>query len=411
MIKTTTFTLDNGLRFVHNYDPATAMVAMTTLYNVGARDEDPSLTGMAHLFEHLMFGGSVNIPDFDGAIERAGGWNNAWTSNDFTCFYDIAPAVNIETLFWLESDRMLSLAFSPRSLQVQQQVVIEEFKQVSLNKPYGDLPHHLRALLYNHHPYRWPTIGLTPDHISRVTLDDVRQFFFSHYTPSNAVIAISGNVTLDRVRALADKWYASIPPRPVAPRSYAPEPPITSPRTLDITADVPQALIVKAFPMPAYAAPGYLPCDIITDILSAGRASRLYRDVIMTNPTITDADASIIGSEEPGFIMVTCRLADKSQAAIDHASHTIDHALDNLRARPVTDHELDRAKNRYDSNFTFSTLSYVNKSQQLALALMHGEDINLNVARYRAVTPRQILDAARRYLDPSSSATLIYHPK
>lgn len=200
MIRYTTFTLDNGLRVIHNYDPSTAMVAVNVIYNVGARDESPSLTGLAHLFEHLMFGGSVNIPDFDAALERAGGTSNAWTSNDFTDFYEVAPAANFETLLWLESDRMLGLAFSPRSLEVQQSVVIEEFKQTHLNTPYGDVAHRLREMLYTSHPYRYPAIGKEISHIERVTLDDVRRFFYSHYAPNNAVLAVSGNVTLGQVR-------------------------------------------------------------------------------------------------------------------------------------------------------------------------------------------------------------------
>ena len=211
MIETTRFELGNGLRFVHNYDGNTAMVAVNVLYNVGARDERGDLTGLAHLFEHLMFGGSVNIPDFDGAIERAGGKNNAWTSNDFTNFYDILPAQNAETAFWLESDRMLSPSFADRTLEVQRSVVTEEFKQQCLNRPYGDLSHHLRKLVYTAHPYSWPVIGKTPEHIARVTPQDTREFFFSHYAPNNAVVAVSGNITAEETRRLAEKWFGDIP--------------------------------------------------------------------------------------------------------------------------------------------------------------------------------------------------------
>lgn len=220
MIDFNRFTLSNGLRVIHNYDPTTAMVAVNVLYNVGSRDEDPSMTGLAHLFEHLMFGGSANIPDFDAEIERAGGMNNAWTSNDFTNFYDVAPARNFETLLWLESDRMLRLAFSEKSLEVQRNVVIEEFKQTHLNRPYGDLFHKLRSLVYRTHPYSIPTIGKEPAHIEKVTRDDVRDFFYSHYAPNNAVLAISGNVTPDQVRRGVERWFDSIPRRDIKPRTY-----------------------------------------------------------------------------------------------------------------------------------------------------------------------------------------------
>ena len=200
MIEYNKFTLSNGLRVIHNYDGATAMVALNVMYNVGARDEKPNMTGMAHLFEHLMFGGSVNIPDFDGAIESAGGMNNAWTSNDYTNFYDIVPSQNAETAFWVESDRMLSLAFSDKALEVQRNVVIEEFKQTCLNKPYGDMSHHLRGLMYQIHPYRYPVIGKEISHIEKVTQDDVRDFFYSHYAPNNAVLSISGRITLEETQ-------------------------------------------------------------------------------------------------------------------------------------------------------------------------------------------------------------------
>ncbi|MDE6450636.1 MAG: insulinase family protein [Muribaculaceae bacterium] len=228
----TSFTLANGLRVVHQQDSATAMVALNLLYNTGARDEDPELTGMAHLIEHLMFSGSANVPDFDGELQRAGGSSNAWTGNDFTCFYEILPAVNVETAFRIESDRMLSPAISRRNLDIQRSVVIEEFKQQCLNRPYGDLSHYLRSLAYRVHPYRWPVIGLEPGHLERVRLQDVLDFHDRHYSPSNAVLAVTGNITLDRCRELCERWMADIPARPVAPRLYQAEPLPDSPSEL-----------------------------------------------------------------------------------------------------------------------------------------------------------------------------------
>lgn len=428
MIDFNRFTLPNGLRVIHNYDPTTAMVAVNVLYNVGSRDEDPSMTGLAHLFEHLMFGGSVNIPDFDAEIERAGGMNNAWTSNDFTNFYDVAPARNFETLLWLESDRMLGLAFSEKSLEVQRNVVIEEFKQTHLNRPYGDLFHKLRSLVYLTHPYSIPTIGKEPAHIEKVTRDDVREFFYSHYAPNNAVLAISGNVTPDQVRRGVERWFDSIPRRDIKPRTYQPEPLPEAPRELEVRGHVPQTCVVVAYPMPGYGQPGYIECDLITDILASGRSSRFYRRLLLGGDLFTSADASIIGSEEPGMLMLKGYLEDPSEATARKAverlmseaselcyqASRLDRLSYNLtEARPggVTPYEVERAINRFASDFTFSSLSYLQRAQALAMAEMHGEDINEIVPAYRRVTTAMIATTARRVIDPAHACTLIYRPE
>ena len=428
MIDFNRFTLPNGLRVIHNYDPTTAMVAVNVLYNVGSRDEDPSMTGLAHLFEHLMFGGSVNIPDFDAEIERAGGMNNAWTSNDITNFYDVAPARNFETLLWLESDRMLGLAFSEKSLEVQRNVVIEEFKQTHLNRPYGDLFHKLRSLVYLTHPYSIPTIGKEPAHIEKVTRDDVREFFYSHYAPNNAVLAISGNVTPDQVRRGVERWFDSIPRRDIKPRTYQPEPLPEAPRELEVRGHVPQTCVVVAYPMPGYGQPGYIECDLITDILASGRSSRFYRRLLLGGDLFTSADASIIGSEEPGMLMLKGYLEDPSEATARKAverlmseaselcyqASRLDRLSYNLtEARPggVTPYEVERAINRFASDFTFSSLSYLQRAQALAMAEMHGEDINEIVPAYRRVTTAMIATTARRVIDPAHACTLIYRPE
>lgn len=410
MIKYSIFTLDNGLRVIHNYDPSTAMVAVNVLYNVGARDEAPSLTGLAHLFEHLMFGGSVNIPDFDAALERAGGTSNAWTSNDFTNFYDVAPAANFETLLWLESDRMFGLAFSPRLLEVQQSVVIEEFKQTHLNRPYGDVAHRLRELLYTSHPYSYPAIGKEISHIERVTLEDVRRFFYSHYAPNNAILSVSGNVTFEQVRDGMEKWFASIPRRDIAPRLYSPEPAVDAPRTSTVTARVPQPLVVVAYPMAGHGEPGYIEGDIITDILASGRSSRFYQNIVMSDPLFAEADASIAGSDEAGFLMLRGRLSESSPEAVEHAVATLTAQAGAL-GEECTVHELERAVNRFDSNFLFSMQHYLSRAQELAMAQMQDEDINRRVDAYRAVTTADITAAARTIIDPSRACTLIYMPE
>jgi len=427
MIDYSRFTLDNGLRVIHNYDPSTAMVAVDVLYNVGARDEDPSMTGLAHLFEHLMFGGSVNVADFDAEIERAGGMDNAWTSNDFTNFYDYAPAQNFETLLWLESDRMLGLAFSGKSLEVQRHVVIEEFKETHLNRPYGDLFHRLRALVYRTHPYRWPTIGLEPSHIGKVTMADVKDFFYSHYAPNNAVLAISGNVSLRRVREAVEKWFGGIPRRDISRRTYARESPVMEPRELVVGGRVPQTTVVVAYPMPGYGEDGYIECDLITDILASGRSSRFYRRLLLGSGLFASADAMIVGSEEPGMLLLKGRVTDPSERAareavgrlMEEASELCWHASRRDRlsyevaeARPggVTDFEVARAVSRFASDFTFSSMNGLQRAQSLAMAEMHGEDINAIVPAYRKVSASSIVATARRVLDPQRACTLIYRP-
>ena len=428
MIDYTRFTLPNGLRVVHNYEPSTEMVAVNILYNVGARDENPDMTGLAHLFEHLMFGGSGNVPDFDAEMERAGGMNNAWTSNDFTNFYDVAPAANFETLMWLESDRMLGLAFSDKALEVQRHVVIEEFKQTHLNRPYGDLYHHLRSLVYSSHPYRFPTIGKDVSHIEKVTQQDVRDFFYTHYAPNNAVLAISGNITAEKARGSVEKWFGDIPRRDVRNRAYGPEPLVDGARRLEVRGAVPQTSVVVAFPMPAYGEDGYIECDLITDILASGRSSRFYRRLVLGDGLFTSADAMITGSEEPGMLMLKGQLSDNSEDAariaverlIDEATRLCYHASrpDRLsysfpEARPggVTTFEVERAINRFASEFTFSSLGYLQRAQALAMAEIHGEDINEIVPSYRRVTTSSIVNTARRILNPSRACTLIYRPE
>lgn len=409
MIELNHFTLSNGLRVVHNHDSATAMVALNILYNVGARDENENLTGLAHLFEHLMFGGSINIPDFDQAMEQAGGWNNAWTSNDFTNFYDVLPAQNAETAFWLESDRMLSLAFSDKALEVQRSVVIEEFKEVCLNKPYGDMAHHLRDLVYTSHPYRFPTIGKEISHIEKVTQDDVIKFFHSHYAPNNAVLAISGNISLEETKRLAEKWFGDIPQREITPRTYTPEPTQTAPRRKIVTADVPQAVLIKAYHMPGHGHKDYIPCDIITDLLASGRSARFYRNLLMGTDLFTEIDASITGSDEPGYLMLSARLRENSDSAIQQAEETIENEIQKLWNNTITEYELTRTINRFESNNTFSTIGFLPKAQAMAMGEMQGEDINQITSKYRAVTIEQIQQVAEQVLSPNNCSTLVYN--
>lgn len=412
MIKTNQFTLPNGLRVIHNFDSATAMVALNVLYDVGARDESDDMTGLAHLFEHLMFGGSVNIPDFDAAIEQAGGLNNAWTSSDFTNFYDVVPAQNAEVAFWLESDRMLGLAFSDKALEVQRHVVIEEFKQTCLNEPYGDMSHHLRALIYKQHPYRYPVIGKEISHIEKVTQQDVKDFYYSHYAPNNAVVAVSGNITLEETRFLAEKWMGDIPSRNISKRKIMPEPLPTEARRATVYGRVPQVKIVKAFPMPGYGGGDYVACDMITDLLASGNSSRFYRNLLLGTDVFTKVDASISGLEDCGYLMLTATLRNNSDTDIERAEELILGEARKLACcGEISEYEIERVKNRFESASIHSQMGYLAKAQSMAVAVLHKEDVNDAVPRYRSVKIDDIERVADKILNPDYSSTLIYRPE
>lgn len=409
MIDTSTLTLPNGLRIVHHADTYTPMVAVDIMYDVGARDEDPQHTGIAHLLEHMMFGGSANVADFDRQTERACGWNNAWTNNDFTNFYSVAPAVNVETLFWLESDRMLSPAFSPAIFEVQRNVVLEEFKQTCLNRPYGNLGHLLRGMLYRTHPYRWPTIGLTPDHVASLTLDMVREFFRAHYTPDRAVLSVVGDITFDRVVSLAEKWFGPIPRGNSRRRQLPPEQIPDSPRRLVVQgATEPQTSITIAYPMMGRNDDGYEAVDIITDILAAGRASRFHQELVADGKVFSEADASILGSAGPGFVMVNGLIVPGIEEPEKQAEMTLLAQISRLTSDGVTPQELQRAVNRYESQFRYANVGILAKAPALARSTMLGFDINSVTARYRALTVDKVNDIARRLFLPERSSTLIY---
>lgn len=387
------------------------MVVVNVLYNTGSRDERPELTGIAHLFEHLMFGGSENIPSFDAALEMAGGTNNAATSNDFTYFYDIVPAANAETPFWLESDRMLALAFSEKALEVQRHVVVEEFKQTCLNRPYGKMAHELLPMLYRSLPYRWPVIGVEPEHIERVTQDDVRQWFYTHYAPNNAILSVVGNISADETRRLAEKWFGSIPRREIAPRRMPDDPWPTEILRKVVSDNVPQTMVVLGFRMDAYGSREYFAADAITDILAAGKSSRCFQRLVLNSDLFTSADASISGFEHSGFLLMTGLLSADDDASADRAIEILLAEARQL-AEPgnVNEYELQRAKNRYESMFTIENMNIMYKSLNLALAEYHGENINDNIPRYRSLTTGDIASTARRLFIDHAPAILIIKP-
>ncbi len=411
MIPYTTFNLNNGLRVVHSYDPESAMVVLNTLYDTGARDENSELTGIAHLFEHLMFSGSVNVPSFDRQMELAGGHNNAATGSDFTIFYDVVPAQNAETAFYLESDRMLQLAFSQKGLDVQRHVVVEEFKEVCLNRPYGTLMHHLRPLLYKEHPYRWPVIGLEPGHVEKVTMEDVRKWFYSHYAPNNAILAVVGNITLERTKELAEKWYGSIPNRHVEARKLTDDPWPTIPQCEVLVENVPQTMIAIGYRMDEYGTQGYYAADAITDILAAGQSSRYFQRLVMGSDLFTQADAMITGSVHSGFVLLCGMITRDDDASIEQAQEMmIGQARQLAQEGNVSEYELERTKNRYESTFTFDNMSLITRAQNLAQAVYYGEDINENVPRYRSLTLEDITSTAEKIFEDHAPATVIYRP-
>lgn len=408
MIQVNRYTLANGLRIVHNEDDSTQMVALNLLYDVGARDEDPSHTGFAHLFEHLMFGGSLHIPDYDTPVQNAGGENNAWTNNDITNYYITLPHQNVETGFWLESDRMLSLDFSPKSLEVQRQVVIEEFKQRNLNQPYGDASHLLRELAYEAHPYRWPTIGKEIAHIAQATLEEVKDFFYRFYAPNNAILAVTGHISFEETIRLAEKWFGPIPARNISPRQLPAEKPQTAVRRKTVERKVPVDAIYMAFHMSNRMHPDYYVYDMITDILSNGRSSRFIQSLVQEQKLFTSIDAYISGSLDEGLLHVTGKPVEG--VSLEQAEEAIWKELEKMKTVPVSEQELEKVKNRYESEQIFNNINYLNVATNLAFFELTGkaEDINEEVGKYRAVTAEQIQATSARCFVPENCSILYY---
>lgn len=410
-------TLANGLRVVHSRDEATAMVCLDVLYGVGGRDEGPEKTGIAHLFEHLMFGPSVHVPDYDGTLTAAGGRSNAWTSNDFTNFYAIAPAHNVETLFYLESDRMLSPAFDSESLRVQRSVVTEEFKQQCLNRPYGITGHALANMMYPPtHTYSWPVIGKDPSHIAAITGEDARRWFALHYTPSNAVVAVTGNIGRDEAFALADKWFGDIPRRDAVATPPMAVPALTSaPWVRCDDASVPATAITMAWLTDPYGTTDYTAADAITDALAAGAASRLYRRLIIDGDgTFSGVDASITGSEGPGLLVVSGRLSADGYADDDTCRRAAEILLNECNllygSDGVSEAELERLQNRQRAAFRLDSLDYVGRAAALALAVYHRETPDAQLRRYCALTGADMRRVAQQLFSNSLHGTLIVGP-
>ncbi|WP_420149335.1 M16 family metallopeptidase [Spirosoma sp.] len=408
MIHYEQFVLNNGLRvFVHK-DESTPMAAVNIIYNVGSRDEDPSKTGFAHLFEHLMFGGSKHISSYDEPLQKVGGENNAFTSPDITNYYITLPAANLETAFWLESDRMLSLSFDPQVLDVQQKVVIEEFKQRYLNQPYGDVWLKLRPLAYTQHSYRWATIGKDISHIEEATMDDVKSFFFKYYLPNNAILVVAGNVTVEQIKQLCDKWFAPIPAGEPYIRQLPVEPIQTEARKLETSAKVPLDGLYKAYHMPGRFEPGFHTADLLSDMLGRGKSSRLYQKLLRGNPLFSSINAYITASIDPGLLIVQGNL--NKGTTLEEADAAVEAVVQEFIDQAVADDELAKVKNQAEATLAFSEVELLNRAMNLAYAANAGDPdlINREGALIQAVTPDDIQTMARQILRKDNCSTLYY---
>lgn len=408
MVKFNRSTLSNGLRVLVHEDHTTPMAVVNILYNVGARDEDPEKTGFAHLFEHLMFGGSINIPTYDEPLQRVGGENNAFTSNDITNYYISLPATNLETAFWLESDRMLSLAFSEKSLEVQRNVVCEEFKQRYLNQPYGDVWLKLRPLAYKSHPYRWATIGKELSHIEDARMEDVRAFFKKYYTPSNAILVVAGDIKSDEVMQLVEKWFGEIPPGEKHNRVVPQEEVQLEERRETVHADVPLNAIYITFHMPARTEAGYYEADLISDILSRGNSSRLYVNLIKEQKLFSEINAYVTGSIDPGLLVIEGKPLDG--ISVEHAEKAVWDLLEKLKEELVPDEELTKVKNKVESTMVFAEMSLLDKAMNLAFFELLGdaEELNRETEKYLKVSAEDIRNSSAEIFKRTNCSTLLY---
>lgn len=411
MVNFTRHILDNGLRVIIQEDHSTPLVAVNIQYFVGSRDEHPDKTGFAHLFEHLMFAGSKHAPEFDDPLQRSGGENNAYTTNDYTTFYEILPAENLETALWLESDRMLALNITKRSFEVQRKVVIEEFKETCLNEPYGDAWHHLSDLMYKVHPYRWPVIGLTPEHIVNAVHDDVKDFYRRWYGPNNAVLVISGKVNTAEALEMVKKWFGPIPPRDLPVRQLPVEPKQKGEKFREVRADVPLPAIFLSFRSPARAHHDFFALDLLSDVLAEGNSSRLYRRLLKEQRLFSSIDAYLTSNFDPGLIVIEGKPAEG--VSIESAVEGLWKELDILSNEAIEERELLKIQHRFESTVVFSETSVLNKAQNLAYyeILNRAEWMNEEVDAYLNVTPADMQRMAKETFHKDNAATLVYVPE
>lgn len=408
MISFEKFTLANSLQVIVHEDPATTMAVVDVIYNVGSRDEDENLTGFAHLFEHLMFGGSENIPLFDTPLQKVGGENNAFTTPDLTNYYISVPAQNIETAFWLESDRMKQLAFNTQSLETQRKVVIEEFKQRYLNQPYGDVWLKFRPMIYQQHPYRWPTIGAGIQHIEEAQMSDVRAFFKKHYVPSNAVLVVAGRVKVDQIKALAEKWFAPIDAGIKPNRKLPQEPEQSEDRRMEIAGDVPANRIYKAYPVIGRYEPGYYAIDLMSDLLGRGESSYLYEHLVQKQRIFDSIGTYQTSSIDPGLLIIQGQVSD--DVKIEEAEKALEKALQDFAASQIIEKDLQMVKNQSEASLVFGEVEVLNRAMNLAMAANAG-DVNLVNEESEKIAKVQAADLekwAQRLFIQGKSNTLLY---
>ena len=410
MLQFEKFTLSNGLKVLVYSDKTTPMAVVNILYGVGARDEDENRTGFAHLFEHLMFGGSINIPEFDTPLEKVGGENNAFTNNDITNYHITLPAQNIETAFWLESDRMLSLAFSEKSLEVQRKVVTEEFKQRYLNQPYGDAWLCLRPLAFTTHPYKWATIGKDISHIENATMSDVRAFYDKWYNPANAIMVVAGPLETESVKALAEKWFGNINKPHTASHNILQEPEQNGKREMTLEGDVPFRALYQAYHMPGRENPDYRICDLISDLLSNGASSRLYQNLVKEKNYFSNLNGYITGDYDPGLFIIQGELTNGY--TFDDVIPAINFEIEEIKKGNFSDRELEKVKNKIESTFEFSKTSCLNNAMNLALYEWMGDAdrINHEVEKYLAITKDDICRVAKNIFRDENLSQLLYEP-
>ncbi len=409
MIEYNRFVLANGLRVLVHEDNSTPMAVVNVLYNVGARDEEPSKTGFAHLFEHLMFGGSINIPEYDEPLQRAGGENNAYTTNDLTNYYCQLPAENIETAFWLESDRMLSLAFSKKSLDVQRKVVCEEFKEHYINKPYGNAWHKMRELAYKVHPYRWMTIGKELKHIEEAELADVKNFFFKYYRPNNAILVVAGNVKKEEVKKLAEKWFGVIEAGENFERNIPQEPTQTEPRKLTVKENVPLNALYKTWHMPGRIDRGYHAADVITEILGGGASSRLFQSLVKEKRLFSNIECYHFGSIDKGLLTIEGKLI--KGVDMKAAEDAVEEELQKLKEELVSEDELQKVKNKTESLIAFEDITVMSRAASLAFyeLLGNADLINQELSKYNAVTTQDVMNYSKEIFTENNSNVLYYY--
>jgi zinc protease len=411
MIDFREFVADNGLRVIVHEDPTVQIAVLNILYDVGSRDEHPDKTGFAHLFEHLMFGGSVNIPNYDEPLQKVGGENNAFTNTDITNYYLTVPSDNLETGFWLESDRMLSLSFDPQVLEVQRKVVIEEFKQRYLNQPYGDVWLKLRPLTYKVHPYQWATIGKEISHIENATMDDVRSFFYAHYNPANAIMVVAGNVTFHQVKKLTEKWFSGIPSGTLKSRALPSEPRQSEKRILEVEAEVPASALYKAYHMPGRFHDDYYAIDLLSDILSRGHSSVLYQKLVKEKEIFTSVSSFVMGTVDPGLLVINGRVADG--VLLRDAEKHVDEIVADIVEKGVDEEELEKVKNQAYSTLEFGEIEVMNRAMNLAFAKLSGDAglVNLEGKKIKAVTTADIKRVAESILHEGNASVMYYNAK